>query len=149
MIHQINEVKLSYQGSFLTSHQTVIKHSSDAAKLCFQSYDHNTITLQETFKILLLNNANGVKGMYTHSIGGMTGTLVDLRILFGVILKSLTPAIILCHNHPSGQLKASTADKEITSKIVNAGAFLDVKVLDHIILSPTGSYFSFTDEGIL
>ena len=75
--------------------------------------------------------------------------MVDLRILFAVILKTLSVAIVLCHNHPSGTLKASKADKDITEKIKNAARFFDIIVLDHIILAPDASYYSFADNMIL
>jgi len=149
MLNKVNEIQLSYKESFLTSCETTISSSSKAAAILLQSFDMNTIALQETFKVLLLNNSNKVKGIYTLSIGGITGTLVDIRILYAVILKSLSTAVILCHNHPSGTLKASEQDKEITQKIKKAGSYLDVKVLDHIILSPDGKYFSFADNGLL
>ena len=149
MLNKVNEIQLSYKESFLTSCETTISSSSKAAAILLQSFDMNTIALQETFKVLLLNNSNKVKGIYTLSIGGITGTLVDIRILYAVILKSLSTAVILCHNHPSGTLKASEQDNEITQKIKKAGSYLDVKVLDHIILSPCGKYFSFADNGLL
>lgn len=149
MLSKVSEIQLSYKDVFLTSHTTtVIKCSSDAAALLYRSFDTKTIALQETFKVLLLNNANMVKGIYTHSIGGITGTLVDIRIIFAVVLKSLSTSIILCHNHPSSNLKASTLDKELTGKIVKAASYLDVKILDHIILSPDGNYLSFADEAL-
>ena len=109
----------------------------------------NTIAVYESFKILLLNNSNKVKGIYQISHGGITGTLVDLRLLFAVALKSLSVALILVHNHPSGTLRPSEADKNLTRKIKSAADFLDIKILDHLILIPTGEYYSFADEGIL
>lgn len=149
MLSTVSEIQLSYKEVKLTSHATAIKCSSDAAALLYQSFDVGTIALQETFKVLLLNNANMVKGIYTHSTGGITGTLVDIRIIFAVVLKSLSTSVILCHNHPSGNLKASTLDKELTGKIVKAASYLDVKILDHIIINPKGNYLSFADEGYI
>lgn len=90
-----------------------------------------------------------MKGIYEISSGGITGTLVDLRILFAVVLKSLSTSIILAHNHPSGNLKPSEADKRLTNKIKSASELLDIKLLDHVIIIPNGSYYSFADEGIL
>ncbi|MCM5661813.1 JAB domain-containing protein [Galbibacter mesophilus] len=149
MLIKVNEIQLSYRESFLTSLETVVVSSSNAAKVLYQSFDMDTIALNETFKVLLLNRSNRIKGIYTHSVGGITGTVVDIRLLFAVVLKSLSTGIILCHNHPSGKLEASTPDRELTQKMVKAAGYFDVKVLDHIILSPNGRYFSFTDEGIL
>ena len=74
---------------------------------------------------------------------------MDVRILFAVLLKSLTTAVILLHNHPSGTLRPSEADKNLTEKIKKAGGLFDIKVLDHLILSPDGDYYSFADNGIL
>ena len=98
---------------------------------------------------MLLNNNNKVKGIYQLSKGGISGTLADLPILFAVVLKSLSVVIILTHNHPSGTLKVSEADRKITEKIKKAGELLDVKVLDHLIIVPDGNYYSFADNGIL
>ena len=98
---------------------------------------------------MLLNNSNKVKGIYHLSTGGLTGTLVDIRILFAVILKSLSVGIILAHNHPSGKLKASNADIQLTNKIKKAAVYFDVKVLDHLILIPNGQFYSFSDNGLI
>ncbi len=149
MKSKVNEIAVSYSGSLKTNLLPKITSSRCAADLAFNHWNKNNIELQETFKIILLNNANKVKGIYEVSNGGITGTLVDIRILFAVVLKSLTTAIILMHNHPSGTLKPSEADKSLTRKIKNAASFFDVKVLDHIILIPDGNYYSFEDEGIL
>lgn len=97
---------------------------------------------------MLLNRANKVLGYYLVSIGGLTGTVVDQRIIFQVALKANACSIILAHNHPSGQLTPSQADIDLTKKIVSAGQFLDITVLDHIILTAENSY-SFADEGLM
>jgi len=102
----------------------------------------------EEFWILHLNNSNKVIEKQLISKGGLTGTLVDLRIVFKKCLEVLSTAIILGHNHPSGKLQASNADKQVTQKIKNAAATLDIKVLDHLIITQK-AYFSFADEGIL
>ncbi len=149
MSTQVNEIKVSYQGKIKSDFWHKITSSQDAANLLRSNWDEGTIELQECFKIILLNNSNKVKGIYQISQGGLTGTLVDLRILFAVVLKTLSVAIILAHNHPSGVLKASQNDKSLTKKIKRAAELFDIKVLDHIILAPNGSYFSFADDGIL
>lgn len=149
MSNKVNEIKVSYKGGVKSAFWTKINHSQDAANLLFQNWDKDTIEVHESFKILLLNNSNKVKGVHQISQGGITGTLVDIRLLFATILKTLSVAIILAHNHPSGKLKPSSADIDITNKIKRAAKFLDILVLDHLILSPTGGYYSFKDEGIL
>jgi len=146
---KVNEITISYRGNLQANLLTKITGSRGAADLAYSEWNKNNIELHETFKIMLLNNANKVKGIYEVSNGGITGTLVDVRILFAVLLKSLTTAVILLHNHPSGTLKPSEADKQLTQKIIKAGDFLDIKVLDHLILSPDGDYYSFADNGIL
>ena len=83
------------------------------------------------------------------SKGGITGTIADPRLILATALKTAATGIVLCHNHPSGNLQASTADIEITKKIQSACNFLDIKLLDHIIISPSGTYLSFADESLL
>ncbi|MEC3905974.1 JAB domain-containing protein [Tamlana sp. 2201CG12-4] len=146
---QVNEIQIMYKEKIPLSKSPAIKSSADAGKLLFETWDKNTIEVQESFKVLLLNNSNKIKGIYQLSTGGITGTLVDLRILFAVILKSLSVSVILSHCHPSGKLIPSEADKQLTEKIKNAADFFDVKVLDHIIVVANGDYYSFSDNGIL
>lgn len=146
---KVNEIAISYRGNLKTNQLPKITSSQNAAELLYGQWNKNNIELHETFKVMLLNNANKVKGIYEVSTGGITGTLVDLRILFAVVLKSLTTAVILAHNHPSGTLTPSEPDKRLTQKIKKAGELFDIKVLDHLILIPDGNYFSFADEGIL
>ncbi|MGB5270021.1 MAG: JAB domain-containing protein, partial [Eudoraea sp.] len=145
MKDKVNEITISYKERIPAPFWRKINSSQDAADLLFQHWDKRTIQVQESFKVVLLNNSNKVKGIYQLSKGGITGTIVDLRILFAVVLKSLSVAIILTHNHPSGTLKASEADRKITEKIKKAGEFLDIKVLDHLIITPNGQYYSFAD----
>jgi DNA repair protein RadC len=83
------------------------------------------------------------------SKGGITGTVADPRLVLSVALKTAATGIILAHNHPSGNLQPSSADIEITKKIDSACMFLDIKLIDHIIISPNGQFYSFIDEGIL
>lgn len=146
MVGKVNEIKLSYKGGINLVNAPTIKDSSDAAKLLFEYWDNQTIEVAESFKVVMLNNANKVKGIYHMSEGGITGTLVDIRILFAIILKSLSTGIILAHNHPSGNLKPSKSDIELTKKIKNGTKVFDISLLDHIILIPGGDYYSFADN---
>ncbi|NRB58371.1 MAG: DNA repair protein RadC [Winogradskyella sp.] len=102
----------------------------------------------EEFWILYLNNSNKVIQRSQLSKGGITGTLVDVRLVLKNALEVGATALILCHNHPSGTLKPSKADRDITQKLKNAGYSLDIKILDHLIVTEH-AYFSFADEGIL
>jgi DNA repair protein RadC len=99
----------------------------------------------EEFWILLLNRANRIIGREQISSGGMTGTVVDAKIVFRKAIEGQACAIILCHNHPSGSLYPSQADIRLTKKLAKAGEALDITVLDHLIIAATG-YYSFADE---
>lgn len=101
----------------------------------------------EEFWVLFLNNSNKVISKGQLSKGGITGTIVDVRLVFKLALESGATSLILCHNHPSGNLAPSEADKQITKKLKLAGESLDVKVLDHLIITET-KYYSFVDKGI-
>ncbi|NMH29603.1 RadC family protein [Flavobacterium silvaticum] len=102
----------------------------------------------EEFWLLYLNNSNKILHRHQLSKGGITGTVVDVRLAFKTALQFGATGIILCHNHPSGSLKPSDADKQITRKMRLAGDNLDIKVLDHVIVTET-AYYSFSDEGLL
>ena len=102
----------------------------------------------EEFWILYLNNSNKIIQHIQLSKGGITGTLVDVRLAFKNALELGATAIILCHNHPSGNLSPSGADKQLTQKLQTASQSLDIKILDHLIITEK-SYFSFADEGLL
>lgn len=103
---------------------------------------------QELFAVLFLNQANRVNHFEIVSQGGITGTVADPRIILKKALESYAVNLILCHNHPSGNLKPSKADEDLTYKIREAARFFDMKVIDHIIVSHDG-YFSFADEGLM
>ncbi len=102
----------------------------------------------EVFAVFFLNRANKINHFEIISEGGITGTVADPRIILKKALEEDAVSIILCHNHPSGNLKPSKADEELTLKIKSAAKYFDITVLDHLIVSD-GGYFSFADEGIL
>ncbi len=102
----------------------------------------------EEFWIIYLNNSNKVLYKEQSSKGGLTGTLVDVRLVFKKAIELFSTAIILCHNHPSGKVQPSSADKSITTKLKLAGETLDIKVLDHLIITEN-AYFSFADENLM
>lgn len=104
--------------------------------------------MHEEFWVLYLNNSNKVIYKSQLSKGGITGTVVDIRIVFKTAFEQNATSIILCHNHPSGTLVASDADKQITKKLKEAGKMLEINILDHLIVT-SSSYMSFADEGIL
>ena len=145
---KVAEVELVYKSKVKASQRPCISSSSDAATLLKSLWEDGKMDLVEQVKVLYLNRANRVLALYPISSGGITGTVADPRLIFATALKINAVSIILCHNHPSGSLKPSLADQELTQKIKNAGGFLDIKVLDHLVVSSDG-YFSFADEGLL
>lgn len=144
----VSEIKVSYQPKFKACERPQVSQSKDAYNILFNNWDQGRIEMNEQFYILLLNRANKVIGMTEISSGGFSGTLVDPKLVFGIALKSCASGIILCHNHPSSNLKPSQSDLILTRRLVEAGKLLDLQILDHIILTKRG-YFSFGDEGLL
>ncbi len=102
----------------------------------------------EVFAVIFLNRANKINHFEIISRGGITGTVADPRVILKKALEEDATSIVLCHNHPSGNLQPSLADEELTKKIKEAASYMDIKVIDHIIVSEDG-YYSFADEGIL
>ena len=123
----------------------IIRNSQDVYRFAKQTF---SILAHEEFLILLLNNNNEILHAHRLSRGGMTGTVADGRILFKLAFEHKATAIILCHNHPSGNPKPSEQDVLLTKNYRKFGKFIDLPILDHIIYSDFG-YFSFADEGLL
>ncbi len=145
---QIPEIQISFKNNTPYEERHSITQSKDAEQILRSTWDYETIDLQESFKIIFLNRANQVLGIHNHSLGGMAGTVVDIRLILSIALKTTSQGIILAHNHPSGNLKPSNADISLTKKIDSACKLLDIKLLDHIILT-SEAYFSFQDDGYL
>ena len=145
-LNEVAEIKVSYK----TTNTPKIKITSGdvAFEVLLSSWDSDTIELQEEFKVLLLNRANEVLGIYPLSKGGITGTVVDQRLIFAVALKCNATGIILCHNHPSSTLKPSDSDITLTRSIKKCADLLDITLFDHLIITKKG-FFSFSNEGIL
>jgi DNA repair protein RadC len=146
--NQVSEIDLIYRSKVKASERPQIKTSKDAADLLRHLWSEDKIDFVEQFKVLFLNRANKVLGIFEVSTGGVTGTVADPRLIFVAALKMNCTGILVCHNHPSGNLKPSKPDEDLTQKIKQAGLFLDIKLLDHIIVTSEG-YYSFADEGII
>lgn len=145
----VREVKLKYipHSGILKSKR--IKSANDACMQLLEGYDRDTIGMQEQFVVLLINRNNKPLGIYKASTGGITGVMVDIRLIMVAALKSLATSIIISHCHPSGNLTPSIQDLELTAKIDNACKLLDIDLLDHIIITPTLSFYSFANEGMM
>lgn len=137
------ELGIRKEASF-TKKQVVLQ-SADIARFLKAKLQHKK---HEVFAVIYLNRANKINHYEIISEGGITGTVADPRIILKKALENDAVNLILCHNHPSGNLKPSRADEDLTHKIKEAARYFDINVLDHIIVSEEG-YFSFADEGIL
>ena len=143
----VSEIQLKYRPQPLTD---TMKGSKDIHDLLKKKvYDEDTIGYKETFKVLLLNNANKIIGYTTVAEGGLTSTIVDVRTILQTALISNATSIILSHNHPAGTARPSCHDDNLTKKIKSACELMDIRVLDHIIVTPEDSYYSYCDEGRL
>lgn len=123
----------------------IIRQSRDAAdyfRPLLEDLNH------EEFWVLLVNRSNVVIDKMMVSQGGLAGTVADVRLILKIAIEKLASALILCHNHPSGNVQASEADRSITKKVTDAAALMDIIVLDHVIIAQN-EYLSFADEGML
>lgn len=145
----VAEIKLSYNSKVPASQRRKITSSKDANDLFKENWNSETLEHCEEFKILLLTRSNAVLGLVEVSKGGISGTVTDVRIILQAALNSNSSGIIVCHNHPSGNITPSESDTKITKKIKEAGNIMDIQLLDHIIISAEDTYYSFADEGLL
>lgn len=145
---RVSEISVTYQPAI--GNKPIIKSCLDANNVIRGFFSEDNITVQEQFIVLYLNQAQRVIAGYKVSVGGITSTVGDLRLIFSVALKSLATSFIVGHNHPSGNLQPSTQDIAFTERLKNAGLMMDIKLLDHIIISPEeGKYYSFADNGLI
>lgn len=144
----LQEIQIIYKNTNLLLKQEPIIRSELASKIFFDYWED--IEINESFCLLALNRAHKPLGIRTVSKGGMTSTIVDERIIFSILLKSLATAFIIAHNHPSGNMKPSDADLVLTKRLKQLSDLHNIKLLDHLILSTDGStYYSFLEEGYL
>ena len=125
-----------------------ISSSEDAYKGLKELYDVGLIEYCESAIVIYLNSANNTLGWKMISQGGISGTIMDIKVIYATALQCGASAIIVSHNHPSGNLIPSISDKNITKKIASAGEILDIRMLDHLIITKDG-YFSFADQGLI
>jgi DNA repair protein RadC len=150
VLNNVSEIDIVYKRKVTckVSERPLISSSSDGYKVCLHYWNQDKIDLLEEFKVLFLSRANRVLQILPVSQGGITGTVADPRLILAAAIKVAACSMILVHNHPSGNLKPSRADEELTSKIKGAAGYFDIKVLDHLIITSEG-YYSFADEGLL
>lgn len=143
---EISEIRVSYSNN--KKERLKITNSKQSYDILMACWNKATLELQEEFKVLLLNRSNQVLGIYPLSKGGTASTVVDAKLVFSVALKCNASSIIIAHNHPSGNLNPSEADKSITEKLKKAGKYLEINLLDHLIVTKD-DFFSFNDNGLL
>jgi DNA repair protein RadC len=146
LTNNLAEVKIFYSSHVPACDRIKVRCSQDAdraLRLIWPSFEH-----REYFFIVLLNRANQILGYSQISMGGLSGTVTDVRIIYQIAIKTNACGIILAHNHPSGNLSPSEADLAITKKIKEAGKILDISVLDHLILTDA-SYMSMADDNLI
>jgi len=143
----ISEIQLKYT-PVNKRERIKIKGSQSVFNVLLDNWNMDTIDLLEEFKILLLNRANEVLGIHTVSKGGINATVVDIRLLLAVALKSASSSMVLVHNHPSGNLKPSESDKRLYNKIKKATTYLDIQILDNLIIT-RDDYYSFADKDLM
>jgi len=143
---KLPELKIRYKKGHCIDAK--ITSSQEAADLLRSVFDADLIEYLEEMILLLVNRANQPLGFVKISLGGITGTVCDPRVVFGIALSAGACGLILAHNHPSGQLLASKQDIDLTKKLVAAGKLLDIQVLDHLIITSSGHY-SLLDNGLL
>jgi DNA repair protein RadC len=142
----VGEIKAVYLPATRPAAQ--IKCSQDAYKILLEVWEADQLEYKESLYGLFLNKANFVLGWRQLSTGGLSGTVADPKVVFQHALLSNACALIIAHNHPSGNLKPSEADHQMTKKIKGCGNSLDLPLLDHLIITNNG-YYSFADEGKL
>jgi DNA repair protein RadC len=149
-LNNVSEIEIVYKRKVRckASERPLITSPADSYEVFLHYWNDDRIELLEEFKVMFLNRANRVLQILPVSTGGITGTVADPRLILAAAIRTASCSMILAHNHPSGSLKPSRADEELTLKIKEAAKYHDIKVLDHLIVSSEG-YFSFADEGLL
>lgn len=145
---EVPELKVSYDRSTVKKLLGSIYSSDDVAIFIKRTFGEGEIELQEQFIVLYLNQAHNILGYYRHSKGAINATVADIRIVLATALKCMAVSMIISHNHPSGNLKSSRADDELTAQIKEAAETHNIKLLDHIIITKDG-YYSYADSGLL
>lgn len=139
------EIKITYRNKQKFSEMRKISCSKDVVEV-LRSVWSDQLEYREEFAVICLNRANKVLGYSFISSGGLAGTVVDAKVVFQIALKSNASSIILAHNHPSGNTQPSDSDIKLTMRLKEAGKYLDLPVLDHVILT-SETYYSLADEG--
>jgi DNA repair protein RadC len=145
----ISEARLVYRTKVKASDRLQVKCSKDAFDIFMENWDLDSIEHIEEFKLMLLTRSNKVLGIASILKGGINGTVTEVRIILQYAIKANASGIIICHNHPGGNVQPGEFDIAITRKIKESGNVMDVQLSDHLIIVPERRYYSMVDEGII
>lgn len=148
-IANLGEVTVGYKYNSSLKNRPKITDVKMAHDIIMRMMDMDKIGLQEQIVVLYLNQANLVIGSSNAFTGGLTGSVVDIRIIVATALNLMATGVIIAHNHPSSNLKASTQDITLTKKLKTALSYMDINLLDHLIVTPENEYLSMSNEGLL
>ena len=146
--NRVAEISVRYTNNIPLADRQQINSSAQAFVTLWPTFEEHHEAF-ESFRVMLMDRANRLKGIYTVSQGGVAGTIADPKLIFSVALRTLSSGIIIAHNHPSGQCRPSQEDIHLTKKLVEGARLLDIVLNDHIIVAGPDSYFSFGDNGLL
>jgi DNA repair protein RadC len=148
-ISNLGEVTISYVFKGSLKDRPTITGSYDVYKIAMEVIDKGAMGMQEQFLAIYLNRANTVIGAKVHFIGGIASVIVDMKLILATAAGLMASGVIVCHNHPSGNLEPSKQDRLLTEKLKEVLGLLDIQLMDHLILSPDGKWLSFVERGIL
>jgi len=147
-IVNIGEVKVSYVFKGSVKERPTVTDSYDVYKLAMAAMDQGALGMQEQFLAIYLNRSNKVLGTKVHFIGGVASVTVDIKVIAATAINLMASGVIVCHNHPSGNLEPSEQDKRITIRLKESLKLLDIELLDHLIVNPEGEWLSFVERKI-
>jgi DNA repair protein RadC len=148
-IGDLGEVSVSYVFKDLVRDRPTVENTYDVYKIAMAAIDQGAIGMQEQFLVIYLNRSHRVMATKVHFIGGVSSVVVDVRIIAATALSLMASAVIVCHNHPSGNLEPSEQDKRITKRLKDSLNLFEIELLDHMIVSPDGNWLSFVERGEL
>jgi DNA repair protein RadC len=148
-ITNLGEVTVAYKYNSSLKNRPKITDDKKAHEIIMKLMDMDKIGLQEQIVVLYLNQTNLVIGTSNAFMGGLTGSVVDIRIIVATALNLMATGVIIAHNHPSSNLNASTQDITLTKKLKTALSYMDINLLDHFIVTPENEYLSMSHEGLI
>ena len=145
----LGEVSISYIFKGSVKDRPTVTNTNDVYRIAMSAMDQGALGLQEQFLVIYLNRCQRVLATKVHFIGGLSSVVVDIRVIAATALSLMASAVIVCHNHPSGNLEPSEQDKRITIRLKESLKLFDIDLLDHLIVSPEGYWLSFIERGLL